>query len=106
MPKNRAARAQIFQSFDALKGFREIIKEQERIIVPKKILSEDDFEVLNWKVHQIKEQMVVGVTYYEKGEYVKVIGKVSKINLDTKVIQVVKKKIRLSDIVDIELDPR
>lgn len=106
MPKNRAARAQIFQSFDALKGFREIIKEQERIIVPKKILSEDDFEVLNWKVHQIKEQIIVGMTYYEKGEYVKVIGKVSKINLDTKVIQVVKKKIRLSDIVDIELDPR
>lgn len=106
MPKNRAARAQIFQSFDALKGFREIIKEQERIIVPKKILSEDDFEVLNWKVHQIKEQMIIGVTYYEKAEYVKVIGKVSKINLDTKVIQVVKKKIRLSDIVDIELDPR
>lgn len=106
MPKNRAARAQIFQSFDALKGFREIIKEQERIIVPKKILSEDDFEVLNWKVHQIKEQMIVRVTYYDKGEYVKVIGKVSKINLDTKVIQVVKKKIQLSDIVDIELDSR
>lgn len=105
MPKNRAARAQIFQSFDALKGFREIIKEQERIIVPKKILSEDDFEVLNWKVHQIKEQMVVGVTYYEKGEYVKVIGKVSKINLDTRVIQIVKNKILLKTIVEINLNP-
>ncbi len=36
MPKSRAKRAQLFQSFDALKGFREILKEQERIIVPKK----------------------------------------------------------------------
>lgn len=42
MHKARASRAQIFQSFDALKGFREILKEKERVIVPKKILSEDD----------------------------------------------------------------
>lgn len=42
MHKARVSRAQIFQSFDALKGFREILKEKERVIVPKKILSEDD----------------------------------------------------------------
>ena len=29
--RSRAHRAQMFQSFDALKGFREILKEQERV---------------------------------------------------------------------------
>ena len=50
MHKTRASRAQIFQSFDALKGFREILKEKERIIVPKKILSEDDLAELDYKI--------------------------------------------------------
>ena len=30
MPKDLKQRAQIFQSFDALKGFREILRETER----------------------------------------------------------------------------
>lgn len=38
MPRTRAQRAQIFQSFDALKGFREILKEQERVLVPQKMV--------------------------------------------------------------------
>lgn len=50
MHKTRASRAQIFQSFDALKGFREILKEKERVIVPKKILSEDNLAELDYKV--------------------------------------------------------
>ena len=37
MPK----RPQIFQAFDALKGFRELLKEQEEVHVPERILSED-----------------------------------------------------------------
>ena len=41
MQNNNKNHAQIFLSFDALKGFRERLKEQERIIVSPKILSED-----------------------------------------------------------------
>ena len=101
MPRTRAQRAQIFQSFDALKGFREILKEQERIVVPKKILSEDDLAELDYKVHQIKVGMIVKIVYYDKGQYVQLEGRVSKINLDTKVLQIVKSKINLKLIVDI-----
>ncbi|MCD7892081.1 MAG: hypothetical protein LUG60_00135 [Erysipelotrichaceae bacterium] len=53
----RAPRAQMFQPFDALAGYREILKEQERIVVPKKVLSEDDYEILNYNVHQIKKRI-------------------------------------------------
>lgn len=104
MHKTRASRAQIFQSFDALKGFREILKEKERVIVPKKILSEDDLAELDYKVHQIKVGMTVKVTYYDKGQYVQIEGIVSKLNLDTKMIQIVKIKISLNTITEIIID--
>lgn len=104
MPKSRAKRAQIFQSFDALKGFREILKEQERITVPKKELSEDDLEQLDYTIHLIKVGMIVQVIYFEKNQYVKIEGIVSKLNLDTKFIQIVKTKINLLDIVSIHIN--
>lgn len=103
MPKSRAKRAQIFQSFDALKGFREILNEQERVIVPKKELSEDDLNQLDYIIHQIKVGMIIQVVYYENKQYVQIEGIVSKINLDTKILQIVKTKINLFDIINIEI---
>ena len=100
MHKTRASRAQIFQSFDALKGFREILKEKEIVIVPKKILSEDDLAEVDYKVHQINVGMIVKVTYYDNGQYVQIEEKVSKLNLDTKMIQIVKTKLDLKHVVD------
>lgn len=104
MPKSRANRAQIFQSFDALKGFREILNEQERIIVPKKELSEDDLDQLDHTIHLIKVGMIIQVVYYENKQYVQIEGIVSKINLDTKILQIVKTKINLLNIVSIEIN--
>ena len=103
MPKTRASRAQIFQSFDALKGFREILKEQERVIVPQKVLSEDDLAELDYKVHQIKVGMIIKVIYYEKGQYIQMEGIVSKLYLDTKMIQIVKTKLDLNNVIYINI---
>ena len=106
MPRTLIQRAQIFQSFDALKGFREILKEQEKVVVPKKILSEDDLDILDRKVHRIKVGIIIKVIYYNKNisQYISLEGKVAKINFDTKMIQIVKKKINLLDIVEIDLN--
>lgn len=101
MHKIRASRAQIFQSFDALKGFREILKEKERVIVPKKILSEDDLAELDYKIHQVKIGMIIRITYYDNGQYIQIEGIVSKLNLETKMIQIVKKKVDLQSIYSI-----
>ena len=104
MPKSRAERAQIFQSFDALKGFREILKSKEQIIVDKKMLSSDDLSELDYKIHQIKKGMMVKIVHYEKGNYIQTEGIVSKINLDTCFLQIVKKKISIRMIVKIECE--
>ena len=100
----RKNRAQIFQSFDALKGFREILSEQERVVVDKKILSEYDLEILDRKIHYVKIGMIIKVIYFDNGQYVMIEGVVSKLNLDTRIIQIVKTKINLRDIVDIQID--
>lgn len=45
--------------------------------------------------------MIITVIYYDKEQYVQLEGRVTKINLDTKVLQIVKSKINLKSIVDI-----
>ncbi len=100
----RAQRAQMFQSFDSLRRFREIIKQTERIIVPKRELSNDDLELLDRTVHQVQPGMMIKVIYYDKGQYVQFKGKVAKLDLENKKIQIVKKTLDLNDIVEMDIE--
>lgn len=100
----RAQRAQMFQAFDSLRGFREIIKQTERIIVPKRELSNDDLELLDRTVHQVQPGMMIKVIYYDKGQYVQFKGKVAKLDLENKKIQIVKKTLDLNDIVEMDIE--
>lgn len=99
----RQQRAYIFQAFDALKGFRELLREKERIVVEKRELSEDDLEILNRKIHQIQKGDMLQIVYYDEKEYVQKTGIISKIDFDQKYIQMVKEKIALDCIVEIRL---
>lgn len=104
MAMDRIQRAHIFSAFDALKGFRELIKEQERVVVPKRNLSEDDLEVLDCKIHAIENGMMLAITYFDNGDYVKKTGRVAKISFDESYLQLVKTRISLKCIVDIQSD--
>ncbi len=101
MPKEN--RAQIFQSLDALKGFRELLAQQENVLVKKRELSEDQRDELDQKLHQIQVGSMIRIVYFENGNYIQVEGIVSKLNIDMRMIQIVKKKINLLSIVEIEL---
>ena len=46
---------------------------------------------------------MVKVTYYDNNQYIQIEGKVSKINLDTKMIQIVKTKLDLKNVIDISI---
>ena len=52
--RTNVQRAQIFNSFDALKGFKELLREKEKITVPERHLSEDDLEL-------IREEIPLGI---------------------------------------------
>ncbi len=90
--------------FDALKGFKEAIKEKERIVVEKKEMTEDLYEELNLEFKKIKKGSIVKVIYYSKDEYIEYTGMVSEVNESARYIKVVKEKISLDDILSIKVE--
>ena len=99
---DRSNRAKQFMPFDALKGFREALKEKERILVPKKELSEEQKEELSYKLNQIQKMDMVTVEYFQNGEYVQVTGVVSKIDTDSRILKIVNTKVSFDDIADLK----
>ncbi|MGI6006230.1 MAG: hypothetical protein ACOX8E_01905 [Ruminococcus sp.] len=63
-----ADRAKIFAPFSALKGYEDVIKnEQEEILlVPKSLLSEEEQENLSRKINTLKKGMQVQITFFRK----------------------------------------
>ncbi len=101
---NKAQRAKLFLSFDALKGFQEFLRQEERIVVSCRSLSEDEYAQLEWKIHMVKPHDIINIIYFDGEDYIKLGGMVAKIDLvSSKTIQIVDKIIKIKDIVDIEL---
>lgn len=102
MKNNRKAdRAKIFLPFDALKGFRQALKDKERVLVKKKLLSQEEKEKLSKKISQIKKGIIIKITYFENDEYIELEGMVSKVDFAYKNVVIVTKKIIFDDILDI-----
>ncbi len=99
---DRENRAKQFMPFDALKGFREALEEKERIVVPKRELSEEQKEELDFKLRQIHKMDIITVEYFQNGEYVQVTGVVSRIDETSKALKIVNTKIAFEDIVDLQ----
>lgn len=98
---DKAERAKQFMAFSPLRGYYDLIKQKQKIVVEKKDLSADSAEELSYKFNQIKVGKIVGVVYFCKDEYVKCSGMVSKIDAQEKTLTIVKTKINLDDIVEI-----
>lgn len=99
---NRSNRAKQFMPFDALKGFREALAEKERIIVPKKELSEERKSELNEKLHQLQRLDIVTAEYFCDGEYVQITGVVSAIDKAGRFLKIVNTKVSFDDISDLQ----
>lgn len=97
-------RAKLFMPFDALKGFKEAIKEKERIVVPKKEMTEDDYNLLNEAFQKIKKGSIVKVIYYQMDDYIEYTGMVSDVNESSRYIKVVKEKIKFENILSISIE--
>ena len=98
-------RAKIFAPFDALKGFREMLAVEELIKEPKKELSEDLINHLSNIINSLEVGMLIKVTYYVNEEecYKKMLGSFAKLDRVNRVITIVKTKINIEDIINIEI---
>ncbi len=100
----RAERAKQFMPFAALKGYEELLREKERIVVPRRELSEEKKEELDLKLRDLEVKDVVTVVYFHENEYVKVTGMISRIDLNSRFLKVVNTKIQFGDIGDLEIE--
>lgn len=98
-----ADRAKQFMPFAALKGLPDALAQKEKIIVPKKELSDEYKEELDRTLLQIQQKDIITVVYFHEDNYVRLTGMVSRIDKDAGYIMVVHTKIAFSDIVELRL---
>ena len=98
-------RAKIFSPFDALKGFREMLAQEEIIKEDKKVLSEDQINDLSNIINELIIGMMIKVKYYDYKDscYKTLIGVFTKLDTTYKRISIVKTKINIMDIYAIEI---
>jgi len=101
---DRGSRAKQFMPFDALKGFREAVAEKERILVPKRDLSEEKKEELDWKLRQIQNEDIITLEYFQNREYVQVTGMVTRMDDVGRTLEIANRRIAYTDISDLKCD--
>ncbi len=102
-------RAAQFASFDALLGFKEEIKEKGRRTTKEKQLTEEEIELLNYELQELKPKDKVKITIFipdskkEGGSYQTIEGYYQKIDPITKELFFTnKKRISLQQILYIQ----
>lgn len=96
-----ADRARQFMPFAALKGYYDLILQKQRVVEPRRDLSEDAAEELSHKLAQLKSGQMIRVTHYDTDAYVQTVGVLTRFNLAERYLTVVKTHIPLDDIVDV-----
>ena len=99
----RASRAKQFLPFDALKGFQEALNLKQIKYEDKKELTEDSFTELEEEWNKIEKDSTVRVKYYKNKRYIKIQGKIDKIDYIKKKIQISEENINACDIIEIEV---
>lgn len=97
----RADRAQQFMPFAALKGYYDLVRERERVVEPRRELSEEDAMRLSRKLAQVRKGSMVAITHYDEDAYITTQGLVTDIDLVYRTLTVVKKRIAFDDILDL-----
>lgn len=99
---DRSNRAKQFMPFDALTGLRAALAGRERIIVPKRELSEEQKAELDYKLQMLKIGDMITVAYFHEGAYVQVTGMVSRIDVRGRALKIVNTQISFDDIADLK----
>lgn len=97
------ANSHIYKAFDALSGFRELLKDEEITKEKRHLLSEDDAYALNSDLSLLKKGQSVKIRYYAKDRYIEVSGKIGLLDITCKYLKIDKQIIAFKDIIKIEV---
>ena len=100
---DKSERAKQFMPFAALKGYEQALREKEKIVVPKKELSEDEKEELDRMMQSVKRGDVITAVYYNEDdeEYIQVTGVMTKIDLTSRMLRIVNTNIPLDAVCEL-----
>lgn len=99
---NSCDRAKQFMPFAALRGYYELVQEKERVIEPRRELSDEQAEVLSRRLCHIQKGMMVTVRRYRDDAYETVRGVVSRISPEFRHLTIVKTRIPFDDILTVD----
>ena len=95
-------RAKIFTPFAALKGFEELIREQENTYDEMPELSDDQYEDLNFAVNNVRIGDMVTVKYFRDHKIRTLFGVVIKLSKEKRFINIKEEKIGFEELIEIE----
>lgn len=101
--RTRADRAAQFMPFAALRGYYELLSQAARVPEPRHELTDEEARGLSQVVARVRKRQMVRVRYYDRVAYAELTGCVSRIDLVARELWVVKTKIQLDDIAELEI---
>ncbi len=99
----RAPRAAMFAPFAALRGYYEMILEQERVPEERHEPTEEEAEALSRAVARARRGTIVRAVHYDRDAYVETVGCVARVDPVGRVIEVVDAKIAFDDLRELEI---
>lgn len=101
---NRKERAKQFMPFDALKGLQEELRKREerRLMVEKKELCDEEISLINDVLTRLKKGDELEIVFYRNGRYLRLSGRLKKINTTYKYIQTESDTIYFDDVLEIK----
>lgn len=89
--------------FAALRGYYELLRQEARVPEPRHELTEEEAAALSQVMARVRKRQLVRVRYYDRDAYVEMTGCVSQVDLVARELWVVKTKIPLDAISDLEI---
>ena len=96
-------RAKIFTAFSALKGFEELIREQENTYDEMPELSDDQYEDLNFAVNNVRAGDMITVKYFREHKIRTLFGVVTKLSKEKRYISVKGNTLNFDELIEIDL---
>ena len=99
---SREDRAKQFLPFASLTGLEVMMKTQEKVVSPRKEISDERAKKLDEIVSSLKKSDVVRITYYSGDGYSSIEGAATEIDTVFGRIRIIKTSINFSDIYEIK----
>lgn len=98
-------RARQFSPFAALRGYYDLVRERERVVEPRRPLSDVEARELGEALAQVRRGQLVRATFYENDAYRTVVGTVSQVDMIYHDLWIVRERIPFDELCALEALP-